>query len=106
MGSTLRKTIFAYTIIVICTSSVFGVISGCDRQTHSGPVVVQDKPLAVGPPFVLAVALGRRGITLDQRTPHDADLPRPDFYVLLSNVSKQAQTVWEDWNSAPGVLGG
>jgi hypothetical protein len=99
MESTPRKSIFAYTISIICMSSVFGVVTGCDRQTHSGPVVVQEKPLASGPPFVLAVATGRAGITLAQRTPHDADLPRRDFYVLLSNVSKQPKTVWEDWNS-------
>jgi hypothetical protein len=32
-------------------------------------------------------------------TRNDRELPRRDFYVLLSNVSKQPQTVWEDWNS-------
>ena len=80
-------------------SSVFGVVTGCDRQTHSGPVVVQEKPLASDPPFVLAVATDRAGITLAQRTPHDADLPGRDFYVLLSNVFKRPQTVSEDWNS-------
>lgn len=80
-------------------SGVFGVVTGCGRQTHSGPAVVEEKPLAPGPPFVLTVAAGRAGITLAHSTPHDTDLPRRDFYVLLSNVSKQPQTVWEDWNS-------
>ena len=99
MGSTLRKSIFAYTTTIICMIGVFGVATGCDRQTHSGPAVVQEKPFASGPPFVLAVSTGRSGITLAQSTPHDADLPSRDFYVLLSNVSKQPQAVWEDWNS-------
>ena len=80
-------------------SSALGVLIGCDRQTHSGTVVVQEKPLASVSPFVLTIATGRSGITLAKRTPHDAELPRRDFYVLLSNVSSQPQTIWEDWNS-------
>lgn len=32
-------------------------------------------------------------------TRRDSDLPRRDFYVVLSNISKEPQTVWEDWNS-------
>ena len=69
------KSIFACAIGIIWMSSVFGVVTGCDRQTHSEPLVVQEKPLASSPPFVLAVATGRAGITLAQRTPHDANLP-------------------------------
>lgn len=80
-------------------SGVLGGLIGCDRQTHSGTVVVQEKPLASGSPFVLTIATGRAGITLAKRTPRDAELPRRDFYVLLSNVSSQPQNVWEDWNS-------
>jgi hypothetical protein len=94
-----RKSIFAYALTLICVSNVIGFVSGCDLRTHSGPVAMQDKPLASAPPFVLTIATGRAGITLVRTTPHDSDLPRRDFYVVLSNVSKQPQTVWEDWNS-------
>jgi hypothetical protein len=99
MGNKIKKTICAYTFGIICISSVIGVLIGCDRQTHSGPVVVQERPLASGSPFVLTITAGSSGITLAKRTPHDAELPRRDFYVLLSNVSQQPQTVWQEWNS-------
>jgi hypothetical protein len=95
----LEKSIFAYVLTLICVSSVISFVSGCDPRTHSKPVAIQDKPPASALPFVLTVAAGRAGITLARRTPHDSDLPPRDFYVLLSNVSKQPQTVWEDWNS-------
>jgi len=98
MRNRIKKTICAYTLGIICISSVFGTVIGCDRHTHSGTVVVQEKPLASGSPFVLAIATSEWGITLAKTTPHD-ELPHRDFYVLLSNVSQQPQTVWQDWNS-------
>jgi hypothetical protein len=94
-----EKSIFAFVLFLICASSVISCVSGCESRTHSEPVAIQDKPPASALPFVLTVATGRAGITLARTTPHDSDLPRRDFYVLLSNVSKQLQTVWEDWNS-------
>jgi hypothetical protein len=85
---------------IIALSSVAGFASSCDNRTHSEPsAAAQNKPSVPAPPFLLSIAADRAGITMAHSTPHDVDLPRRDFYVLLSNVSKQPQTVWEDWNS-------
>ena len=43
-------------------------------------------------PFSLSVVPGRGGITM-------ATHMARDFYVVLTNVSKEPQPVWEDWNS-------
>jgi len=43
-------------------------------------------------PFALAVVPGRGGITM-------ANHMARDFYVVLTNVSREPQPVWEDWNS-------
>lgn len=94
-----RKSISAFALALVCMSSFIGSFSGCDRQTQSKPATMQDKSPVPPPPFLLAVATDRAGITMAHSTPDDSHLPRRDFYVLLSNVSKQPPTVWEDWNS-------
>src|SRR5580704_9194717 len=38
MESTPMKSIFACAIGIIWMSSVFGVVTGCDRRTHSEPL--------------------------------------------------------------------
>lgn len=78
-------------------STVAGFASGCDNRTRSEPSATQNKPSVSAPPLLLAIVADRAGITLAHSTRHDSG--NRDFYVLLSNVSKQPQTVWEDWNS-------
>jgi hypothetical protein len=51
-----------------------------------------DKPHTSTTPFSLAVVPSRAGITMAQKNPDE-------FYIVLTNVSKQPQSVWEDWNS-------
>ena len=90
------QTVFAFIIVM---SSVVGFASGCDNRTHSEPSAAQNKPPVPATPLLLTIAAGRAGITMAHRTSHDSELPNRDFYVLLSNVSKEPQIVWEDWNS-------
>jgi hypothetical protein len=84
---------------IIAFSSVAGFASSCGNRTHSEPSAAQNKPSVSAPPFVLAIVADRAGISMAHSTRHDSELPNRDFYVLLSNGSKQPQTVWEDWNS-------
>ncbi len=44
------------------------------------------------PPFLLSVVPGRSGITMAKSKPDE-------FYVVLTNVSREPQPVWETWNS-------
>ena len=94
-----RKCISAYALTIICISSLVGSVSGCDYRTYSESTTKQGSSPVSTSPFLLAVASDRAGITIARSTPRDSDLPRRDFYVVLSNISKQPQTVWEDWNS-------
>src|SRR5215467_6891522 len=92
---------FAVTVLTALAlmSSAIGLGSGCNGRTHSELPAVQDKAYAPASAFLLTIAADRAGITMAHRTRNDPKLPRREFYVLLSNVSKQPQTVWEDWNS-------
>jgi hypothetical protein len=85
--------------LIIALSSIVGFASGCDRRTHSEPSISQGQLPVPALPFLLSIAADRAGITMAHSTPRDFELPRRDFYVVLTNVSNQAQTVWEDWNS-------
>jgi hypothetical protein len=90
------QSVFAF---IIAMNSVVGFASGCDNRTQSEPSAAQNKPSVPATPFLLAIAADRAGITMAHSTSHDSELPNRDFYVLLSNVSKQPRIVWEDWNS-------
>jgi hypothetical protein len=94
------KSTVAFVLTLIWMISVIGFAAGCDYRTLSEPsTTTQDKPPVPASPFLLAVATDRAGITMAHSTHHDRELPRRDFHVVLSNVSGQPQTVWEDWNS-------
>jgi hypothetical protein len=72
---------------ILCLALMFSTACGTQKQSASKPVLgVQ------APPFALAVVPGRGGITM-------ANHMARDFYVVLTNVSKEPQPVWEDWNS-------
>jgi hypothetical protein len=49
-------------------------------------------PNALLPPFSLSIVPGSRGITMAKNKPDE-------FYVVLTNVSREPQAVWESWNS-------
>jgi hypothetical protein len=55
----------------------------------SEPANVQD---ASSSPFSLSVVPGRSGITMAKNKPDE-------FYVVLTNVSREPQATWETWNS-------
>ena len=93
------RTMQSFVTFMIALSSVAGFTSGCENRTHSELSATQNRPSVPASPFLLAIVADRAGITMAHSTRHDSELPNRDFYVLLSNVSKQPQTVWEDWNS-------
>ena len=84
------KSILSYAIGLACVIGIVGAVIGCDGGTNPKLAEAQDKPQAI--PFLLAVVPGRAGITMAQNSPDE-------FYVVLTNVSKEAQAVWENWNS-------
>jgi hypothetical protein len=94
----LEKSIFAYVLTLICVSSVISFVSGCDPRTPSKPVAIQDKPRLQHYRLCLPLLRAERASPWPGER-HMILTPPRDFYVLLSNVSKQPQTVWEDWNS-------
>jgi hypothetical protein len=50
------------------------------------------EPVKVQTPFSVSIVPGRSGITIAKN--------KPDvFYVVLTNISGEAQAVWETWNS-------
>jgi hypothetical protein len=71
---------------------------GCTTETarHPSPVDAS-RADEQKPPFTLAIVPSQswpeaRSITLAEKRPDE-------FYVVLTNVSKEAQLVWESWNS-------
>jgi hypothetical protein len=96
-GTPTRAITFVFTLTFIC--SIVGFAIGRKGRTDSEQAMTQGKPTGTAPPFLLTIGTGRAGITMAHSTLHDFELPPRDFYVLLSNVSKQPQVVWEDWNS-------
>jgi hypothetical protein len=92
------KSISVYALTPICMSSVLGSLAGCDRRTNSEAATAPDQQLAPAP-LLLAITADRTGITMAHSTRLDFELPRRDFYVLLSNVSGGAPEPVEDWNS-------
>jgi hypothetical protein len=91
-SSTICKSILcvAVALALACVSGIVGVVIGCG--THLTAANAQDKPPAPTVPFSFAVVPGRQGITMAQNNP-DA------FYVVLTNISKKPQAVWEHGNS-------
>jgi hypothetical protein len=95
---TLRKSVLASGLILLLVSIVDLVVA-CNRGPHPKPATTQGEPQVQTAPFSLAVvpttSFGEKfgsSITMAHSKPRD-------FYVVLTNTSKEPQAVWEDWNS-------
>jgi len=91
-SKTTLRSILSLALALACLSGTVGIAMGPDRGTHLNVTNAQEKPPVPTTPFSLAIVPGRRGITMAQNKPDE-------FYVVLTNISKKPQAVWESWNS-------
>ena len=89
-SNTTLKSILSVALALACVGGIVEVVIGCG--THLTAANAQDKPSAPTVPFSLAVVPGLTGITMAHNNPDE-------FYVVLTNISKQPQAVWKHRNS-------
>ncbi len=91
LNTTHKSGLFG-ALALVCVISIVGILVGGDPRTNFRLANAQDKPHVPTTLFSLAIVPGTRGITIAQDKPDE-------FYVVLTNISKESHAVWESWNS-------
>lgn len=81
-----KWSLAALAFLLMCAGSMCGFLPGCDGGKHIKKSALDQ------PPFSLSIVPDRSGISMAKKEPDE-------FYVVLTNVSRVPQAVWESWNS-------